>query len=217
MKNIVNVPEVTYGTYNDSFLLWRKRFGGYAWLACRDELLDSFRECRGQFKNLFYCKKGIDNRGIKHIDRVKGFIEDFQDRCGLDVKHRCRVIPTDKAHVICFTMPKFWRTPVRFSLLTALIRIGTIYASSIDDTFAAAHIFAYDCSDEGYGVGYAIRRFMNGYYFVRYPTDLAVNARPAGEFTGWVDLFSSQGFYAPEEIDKILVNKRQIRKMYHAK
>jgi len=172
------------------------------WYSCRDSLQydlyanpdcsrGSCRQSRCKF--LFY--RMVDNEDITNICR---FFNEFYRKSKLPRKFRLKIYKTKLPDVIAFRLNAFWRSKVRFSLLTALIRSGKYFKK---DFFRSLNRdYFYGNTDK------ALTRFMEGNYYIRYSQkDQYDHYGYFYTFTGWCDYFGKANN------SNSLVSKKTIR------
>lgn len=180
MKSI-NFPTFVYDPQDQFYLR--------EWIFCRETLLSHYRGRPNNNKYLFYY---YNNNNV--LSKIVNFLIDFQSVARIPVKLRCKIFVDHKRHMIAIRLNRFWRSLYRFSLLTALIRIGSHYKDK--KLYTAIKLSQYNNS--------AIFRFMQGYFYIRH--DNRVMDDYGEEFNGWCDYFSYN------DCNKILYKKKRIKK-----
>lgn len=154
------------------------------WESCREGMDDNFQD--GFIRRYLFIFINDVNR-LKNIINTIKFIE---KTIKVPIKYRSKFVETNYNKVIAVQMSRFWKTKIKFSLFTLLIRLGGI-AKNHTNVLSLRHEYLTP------NVRYAVRRFLNRNTKIIYriPTYDA-------SFVGFVDYFQSLTY---REIDKVLV------------
>lgn len=135
------------------------------WYSCRELFLsESFKGKMNKFLFSHYGNK-------THL-YIKKFIAECEDRLGVRVSERSRILPTKNANVSIVIIGEWWRTvPIRKALFTILLRAGQAYNEN--RTFEQA-LYS---NQYVRNTKYAVERFFNGFTILK------------GKNYGWVENF----------------------------
>jgi hypothetical protein len=105
-EEIKKVPDVLYGSYSGSFL----PVGSTVWIGCR---VTFHRDATTGFYYKFKYQKWED---------IKTTINEAEVHLGLSEPDQLRFHPTNEEDVIYCEPSEWWLDPIRFTLLTVLLR-----------------------------------------------------------------------------------------------
>ncbi len=169
-----------------SYDQWRpvyKTFTAGKWESCRESF--QYRYNEDHFKEVMFK--------TTFPGRTEAFLEMTQDKIGLKDKDRLTVHKTQYKQVVLIKLSEWWQVPMRFNLLTILLRASRNYTITRGDFWGTLENNRYLGNQE------AFTRFMDGYTVYK--------GKRIGK--GWRSMLGSK---KGESLEKLLVKPTKPRK-----